>query len=57
VPSCLIWQPDHPYYHSRGDVRELVDPVILAQTAGVSATLVARLAHGDDPSRGGDRSP
>jgi aminopeptidase YwaD len=57
VPSCLIWQPDHPYYHSRGDLRERVDPAILARTAGVSATLVARLAHGENPSRDGDRSP
>jgi aminopeptidase YwaD len=57
VPSCLIWQPDHPYYHSRGDVRERVDSAILARTAGVSATLVARLARGDDPSLDGDRSP
>jgi hypothetical protein len=46
VPSCLIWRPDFPYYHSRGDVRELVDEAAVAQTAGVSATLAARLAQG-----------
>ncbi|HJS95266.1 MAG TPA: M20/M25/M40 family metallo-hydrolase [Solirubrobacteraceae bacterium] len=46
VPACLIWRPDYPYYHSRGDVRELVDEHAIAQTAGVSATLAARLATG-----------
>jgi hypothetical protein len=46
VPSCLIWRPDFPYYHSRGDVRELVDETAVAQTASVSATLAARLAQG-----------
>jgi hypothetical protein len=46
VPSCLIWRPDYPYYHSRGDVRGLVDEHAIAQTASVSATLAARLAAG-----------
>ena len=44
VPACLIWRPDYPYYHSRGDVRALVDERAIAQTAGVSATLAHRLA-------------
>lgn len=44
VPACLIWRPDYPYYHSRGDVRGLVDEHAIAQTAGVSATLAVRLA-------------
>jgi aminopeptidase YwaD len=44
VPACLIWRPDYPYYHSRGDVRGLVDEHAIAQTASVSATLAARLA-------------
>jgi hypothetical protein len=44
VPACLIWRPDYPYYHSRGDVRGLVDEQAIAQSAGVSATLAARLA-------------
>jgi hypothetical protein len=48
VPSCLIWRPDYPYYHSRGDVRELVDEVAVAETASVSATVVERLAHRED---------
>jgi aminopeptidase YwaD len=48
VPSCLIWRPDYPYYHSRGDVRELVDEAAVAQTAGVSALLIERLAQGAD---------
>lgn len=48
VPSCLIWRPDFPYYHSRGDVRERVDEAAIAQTASVSATLADRLAQGAD---------
>jgi aminopeptidase YwaD len=44
VPSVLCWRPDYPYYHSRGDVRELVDEAAVAETATVSATLAARLA-------------
>ncbi|HTU97243.1 MAG TPA: M28 family peptidase [Solirubrobacteraceae bacterium] len=46
VPSVLCWRPDYPYYHSRGDVRELVDERAVAETANVSATLTARLALG-----------
>jgi aminopeptidase YwaD len=44
VPACLIWRPDYPYYHSRGDVRALVDEHAIAQTASVSATLAHRLS-------------
>lgn len=46
VPSVLCWRPDYPYYHSRGDVRELVDEAAVAETANVSVTLAARLALG-----------
>jgi hypothetical protein len=49
VPACLIWAPDHPYYHSRGDIRERVDPERVVETAGVSATLLWRLANDDTP--------
>jgi len=56
VPSCLIWRPDYPYYHSRGDVRELVDEAAIAETASVSATLAARLAQGAELPTGGARS-
>ncbi len=48
VPSCLIWRPDFPYYHSSGDRRERVDEAAVAQTASVSATLADRLAQGAD---------
>jgi aminopeptidase YwaD len=50
VPSCLIWRPEYPYYHSRGDVRELVDAAAVAETGSVSATLISRLARGADVS-------
>jgi aminopeptidase YwaD len=48
VPACLLWRPDYPYYHSRGDVRALVDEHAIAETAGVSASLAHRLAS--DPA-------
>jgi aminopeptidase YwaD len=48
VPACLLWRPDYPYYHSRGDVRALVDERAIAETAGVSASLAYRLAS--DPA-------
>jgi hypothetical protein len=48
VPSCLIWQPDYPYYHSPGDVHA----VAVAETASVSATLANRLAHETQPLPG-----
>lgn len=51
VPSCLIWRPDYPYYHSRANVRELVDERIVAQTADVSLALIHRLAQGEDVPR------
>jgi hypothetical protein len=49
VPACLIWRPDYPYYHSRGDVRELVDEHAIAETASVSASLAHRLASEPAP--------
>jgi hypothetical protein len=52
VPSVLCWRPDYPYYHSRGDVRELVDEAAVAETGSVSATIAARLALGADVPEG-----
>ena len=52
VPSVLCWRPDYPYYHSRGDVRELVDEAAVAHTGSVSATMAARLALGADVPAG-----
>jgi aminopeptidase YwaD len=49
VPACLLWRPDYPYYHSRGDVRGLVDEHAIAETAGVSASLAHRLAADPAP--------
>ena len=48
----LCWRPDYPYYHSRGDVRGLVDAAAVAETASVSATVAARLALGADVPEG-----
>jgi aminopeptidase YwaD len=49
VPACWVWEfpPIHPYYHSSGDTRDLVDPGRLAETAGVTARIVQRLATSD----------
>jgi aminopeptidase YwaD len=44
VPACLIWRPDYPYYHSRGDVRSRVDELAVAETASVSASVAHRVA-------------
>lgn len=51
VPACWIWEfpPIHPYYHSSGDSRSLVDDAKVADTAGVSARLVYRLATLEEP--------
>jgi hypothetical protein len=48
VPSCWIWEfpPIHPYYHSAGDVRPLVDPAHVAETADVTGRVVQVLASG-----------
>jgi hypothetical protein len=50
VPACWIWEfpPIHPYYHSAGDVRALVDENKLARTAGVTAELVRLLASSEE---------
>jgi hypothetical protein len=54
VPACWIWEfpPIHPYYHSTGDVRSLVDPAKVAATAGVSARVAQRLATIAEPGLG-----
>jgi hypothetical protein len=55
VPTCHIWRPDYPYYHSRQDVRGLVDEVAIADTASVSVSLADRLAN--DPAALPERVP
>jgi hypothetical protein len=54
VPACWIWEfpPIHPYYHSSGDSRSLVDEATLIDTAGVNARLVYRLASLEEPGLG-----
>ena len=54
VPACWIWEfpPIHPYYHSSGDTRELVDESKLARTAAVTGRLVHRLATLENPGLG-----
>jgi Iap family predicted aminopeptidase len=47
VPSCWIWEfpAIHPFYHTSGDIGELVDPAAVAVTAGASARVAQRLAE------------
>ena len=47
VPACWVWRypPQHPYYHSAGDVLRYVDLDRTADVATVSAYIAFRLAH------------
>ena len=47
VPAAFYWRypPGHPYYHTEGDVPELLDMSVVAETASVAARLVHRLAN------------
>jgi hypothetical protein len=47
VPACWIWRypPQHPYYHSAGDVLRYVDRDRVADVATASAYTAFRLAH------------
>lgn len=47
VPAAFYWRypPGHPYYHTPGDVPELLDMAVVSETATVSARLVHRLAN------------
>ena len=47
VPSCWLWRypPQHPYYHSAGDVLRYVDPDRTTDVATASASVAFRLAE------------
>lgn len=47
VPAAFYWRypPGHPYYHTSGDVPELLDMAVVSETATVSAMLIHRLAN------------
>jgi aminopeptidase YwaD len=47
VPACQILEfpPMNPYYHTRADVRSLVDPLAVAEMATVSGGIVERFAN------------
>ena len=47
VPACWIWRypPQHPYYHSAGDVLRYVDADRMADVATASANVAFRLAE------------
>jgi Iap family predicted aminopeptidase len=59
VPSCWPWEfpPIHPYYHSAGDVRALVDSTHVAETGAVATKIVERLATVAQPALGRARAP
>jgi peptidase M28-like protein len=58
VPAAFYWRypPGHPYYHTAGDVPELLDIAVVGETATVAASLVHRLAN-DDPLNLGRSRP
>jgi hypothetical protein len=47
VPACWLWRypPQHPYYHSAGDVLRYVDVDRTADVANASAGVAYRLAE------------
>ena len=47
VPACWLWRypPQHPYYHSAGDVLRYVDLDRMADVATASAYIACRLAR------------
>ena len=49
IPACWIWRypPQHPYYHSAGDVLRYVDVTHLMEDAAAAACVVSRLAQED----------
>jgi hypothetical protein len=57
VPAAFYWRypPGHPYYHTSGDIPELLDIAVVAETATVAASLVHRLANDDSLALGRSR--
>ena len=57
VPACWLWRypPQHPYYHSSGDVLRNVDLDRVVDVATASAYLAYRLAQLPEPGLGRSR--
>ena len=57
VPSVWLWRfpPQHPYYHSAGDVLRYVSPATLLDVASASAYLAYRIAEAPDVPLGRSR--
>jgi Zn-dependent M28 family amino/carboxypeptidase len=57
VPAAFYWRypPGHPYYHTAGDVPELLDISVVTETASVAARLVHRLANEETLALGRSR--
>ena len=51
IPACWIWRfpPQHVYYHSAGDVPELLDMDLVAETANVISYSALSLAQTNAP--------
>ena len=51
IPACWIWRfpPQHIYYHSAGDVPELLDMDLVTETANVISYSALSLAQTDVP--------
>jgi Zn-dependent M28 family amino/carboxypeptidase len=57
VPAAFYWRypPGHAYYHTPGDVPELLDMTVVTETAMVAARLVHRLANDETVALGRSR--
>jgi Zn-dependent M28 family amino/carboxypeptidase len=57
VPAAFYWRypPGHPYYHTAGDVPELLDMSVVTETTSVAARLVYRLANDETLALGRSR--
>lgn len=54
VPACWFWRfpPQHPYYHSSGDVPELLDMAAVSEVANVAAYTTYTLLNDGDLNLG-----
>jgi Zn-dependent M28 family amino/carboxypeptidase len=57
VPAAFFWRypPPHPYYHTAGDIPELIDFEIAAETASVAGHTAVLLADDDQLDLGRSR--
>ncbi|MEA2464786.1 MAG: aminopeptidase YwaD [Acidobacteriota bacterium] len=57
VPAAFYWRypPGNPFYHTAGDIPEIVDLHLVSETASVASRLVLRLANDEELAIGRSR--